>query len=330
MDHVRKQLARSSHDMNPIGGMVRFIDAKLPRNDIQRLIASWGAPGTPTQDQAHYPTDFSRDIVPIPCHSHNDYWRKVPLYDALEAGCTSVEADVWLKDGDLLVGHTESSLQPGRSLRSLYLDPLLSVLRKENSEEGPTPFPFNVSGIFEMNPNISVTLLLDLKSDGNTTLQTISQQLEPLQAKGWLTRFDGSRIIPGPITVVGTGNTPFDAIQANRTRNVFFDAPLEDLWGENAPADRLRYSSQNSFYASTQFSKAIGKLENGFLKPKQVDTIRGQVQAASALGIKARYWDTPTWPIKDRDHVWDVLMHEGVGVLNVDDLTAASHRPWND
>ena len=47
----------------------------IPRNDIERIVASWGAPGSPTHEDAHYPTDFSRDITPIPCHSHNDYWR---------------------------------------------------------------------------------------------------------------------------------------------------------------------------------------------------------------------------------------------------------------
>ena len=60
----------------------------IPHNDIERIVASWGAPGSPTQADAHYRTDFSRDITPIPCHPHNDYWRKVPLYDALAAGCT--------------------------------------------------------------------------------------------------------------------------------------------------------------------------------------------------------------------------------------------------
>ena len=67
-------------------------------------------PGTPTEDQSHYPTDFSRGNIPILCHSHNDYERKVPLYNTLQAGYTSVEADVWLHDGDLLVGHTGNSL----------------------------------------------------------------------------------------------------------------------------------------------------------------------------------------------------------------------------
>ena len=59
-----------------------------------------------------------------------------------------------------------------------------------------------------------------------------------------------------------------------------------------------------------------------------MDTILGQAGAATARGLKARYWNTPAWPISARDHIWDVLEKEGVGMLNVDDLTSASKRNW--
>ena len=60
----------------------------------------------------------------IHAHAHNDYEHKRPLFEALENGFCSVEADVFLVDGKLLVGHTVSSLRPERTLESLYLDPL--------------------------------------------------------------------------------------------------------------------------------------------------------------------------------------------------------------
>ena len=56
--------------------------------DVDRVFQKWGKEGTGTEDLAWYPTDFLRDIIPIPCHSHNDYWRRVPLFSALRAGCT--------------------------------------------------------------------------------------------------------------------------------------------------------------------------------------------------------------------------------------------------
>ena len=311
----------------------------IPRNDIQRIVASWGAPGSPTQEDAHYPTDFSRDITPIPCHSHNDYWRKVPLYDALANGCTGVEADIWLTDNDLLVGHSVGSLTSARTLKSLYIDPLISILAHQNpspafpnvtTATNSTTSSALVNGVFETNPVASLTLLIDVKSDGTTTLPVIFQQLEPLRSRGYLTYFNGSAVVPGIITVVGSGNTPFDLLTSNATyRDIFFDAPLDQLWGnENSPSNASLYTAENSYYASVDFEKVIGKPWHGILAPEQVDMIVGQTAAAAKKGLKARYWNTPNWPVGVRDHIWDVLVKQGVGMLNVDDLDGASRRSW--
>ena len=56
--------------------------------------------------------------------------------------------------------------------------------------------------------------------------------------------------------------------------------------------------------------------------------IRGQITGARSRGLRARYWDTPAGPVGKRDHVWDILMREGDGSLNVDDLEAARQRNW--
>ena len=54
----------------------------------------------------------------VPVHSHNDYWRSRPLQEALEAGCLSIEADVVVRGGTLMVGHgAERSPQNAPSLR---------------------------------------------------------------------------------------------------------------------------------------------------------------------------------------------------------------------
>src|SRR3954467_12818887 len=57
-------------------------------------------------------------------HAHNDYEHKRPLFDALEHGFCSVEADIYLVDGQLLVAHMRSQVKPERTLEKLYLDPL--------------------------------------------------------------------------------------------------------------------------------------------------------------------------------------------------------------
>lgn len=120
-------------------GLVHIIMVILGRKSLfwdieeyEQYLPNFGKPGHVGEDLAHYPTDATKDILPIPCHSHNDYWRRVPLFDAIHAGCISVEADVWLfEDSDkLYVGHGTSSLTQDRTLASLYVDPLVELLDK--------------------------------------------------------------------------------------------------------------------------------------------------------------------------------------------------------
>lgn len=283
--------------------------------------AKWGEPGTGTEDIAWYPTDFLRDVIPVACHSHNDYWRKVPLFSAIYAGCTGVEADVWLRKQDLLVGHDTAALQPNRTFLNLYVNPLVKILERQN----PSTEYYNEKrrGVFDTDPDQTLTLLVDLKTNGAETWPWVLKQLEPLRERGWLSYVQDGEIHQGPITVVGTGNTPFDQIIANSTyRDAFFDAPLDHI--ENSTFD-----STNAYYASTSFWASIGNVWfRGGPSDDQLAKIRKHVREAHQRGLKARYWELPPWPIHTRNRVWEVLMQEGVDMLNVDDLDGATKGDW--
>ncbi|KAK4997116.1 Altered inheritance of mitochondria protein 6 [Elasticomyces elasticus] len=326
------------------------------------FLPNWGKPGFFGEGLSGYPTDVTRDVLPIPCHSHNDYWRRVPLFEAVHWGCTGVEADVWLFDEELYVGHNTAALTRNRTLRSLYIDPLVDLLDKQNLQ---TEFS-NTSrhGVFDEDPEQTLVLLVDFKTDGHELWPYVEEQLEPLRSKGYLTYFDGSTVIPGPVTVVGTGNAPFDLVVANSTyRDVFFDAPLDQLQEESqnpivedgegknsrasdadgvAPPPRSEgeqidtppsmspqvFDTTSSYYASVSFSSTVGRVWGGHLSPRQMEIIRRQIKDANKRGLKARYWETPSWPIGLRNHVWHVLVKEGVGMLNVDDLQGAAKEDW--
>lgn len=274
----------------------------LPPNHIEKIIISWGLSNYP-HPVATLPSDFSRDIIPIPCHSHNDYWRLVPLYDALAAGCTSIEADVWLSEDNLFVGHSQKSLTKERTLESLYISPMISILSKQNTPsqiettDDISSNKTSLNGVFDVDPERPLVLLIDMKTDGTLTFPVVLEHLEPLRSRGWLTYFDGATVVPGLITVVGTGNTPFGLIVANTTyRDIFFDAPLEELWGDDpVPATGYynllaseKYTAENSYYASVSFQKEIGDLWHGMLTPQQVLKIRGQVTGAKSRGLQVR------------------------------------------
>lgn len=336
--------------------------------------SEWGKPGTTSEGLVWYPTDFLRDVTPIPCHSHNDYWRKVPLFSALYNGCISIETDVWAFNDELYVGHNTASLTANRTFQSLYINPLVEILARQN----PNTSFYNRSsnGVFDTDAEQTLTLLVDVKTDGEKTWPLVLRQLEPLRQRDWLSYMENDVVHHGPVTVVGTGETPFNILTLNQTyRNAFFDAPLNQMWddarlnegepfqpdvGNIGDANRASHANKltskpiipklshpfssarglqlgqgnsgtspidsytplNSYYASASFSEVIGTIWWGKLSNEQVDIIRGQIRGAHHRGLKARYWDLPSWPTSLRNYIWDVLVQEGVDVLNVDNLEA--------
>jgi len=329
------------------------------------FLPDWGKLGHVGEGLVDYPTDTTRDILPVSCHSHNDYWRRVPLFEALHYGCTSVEADVWCYDDELYVGHNVASLTMNRTFRNLYVNPLVDLLEKMN----PATEFANASGhgVFDVAPEQTLVLLVDFKTNGHDTWPVVMEQLAPLREKGYLTYWDGEKVHSRAVTVVGTGNTPFDmVVNSTEYRDIFFDAPLNKLWeapqdsnsldapidGDDGSTDdtianpetssaqsRLQtdsttpstpdaFNTTNSYYASVSFRSAVGLVWRGHLSPRQMEIIRGQIRGARRRGLKARYWETPAWPIALRNHVWHVLMKEGAEVLNADDLKAAATANW--
>jgi hypothetical protein len=284
-------------------------------------VEKWTEPDTNGAFKYEWRDDFSRDIVPKNCHSHNDYWRRVPLYAALAVGCTSIEADVWLtQDNELRVGHSWGSTTAIRTLRTLYLDPLANIFEHRNISTAS--MSNKEVGLFDADPNTSTTLLIDFKSDGHKIWPVLQAQLQAFRDKDWLTYYDGRTLHQGPLTIVGTGSTPFELVQQNSTnRFIFYDAPLQSV-------SEAQYNSTNSYFASSNMKAAIGILWLGRFSAKQERILKQQIQAAEDKGLKSRYWSTPAWPISVRDNVWAKLMELGVGMLNVDDLASATRWNW--
>lgn len=278
---------------------------------------------------------------------------------------------MWLFDNDLYVGHNTASLTRNRTFTSLYIDPIVKILEHQN----PSTEFYNGTdhGVFDTDPGKSLTLLVDVKTGGKETWPWVLKQLQPLRDRGWLSYVENNTLHTGPVTVVGTGNTPFDILTQNKTyRDAFFDAPLDNMWeprhttsstaglpefddghpgefldeGEGSAEEDMssrpqdagqgmsgvlptdKFTVLNSYYASVSFGQAVGRMWRGRLSPRQMRIIRGQIRGAKRRGLKTRYWDLPSWPLGLRNHVWDVLVREGVDVLNVDDLRGVSKQVW--
>lgn len=177
------------------------------------------------------------------------------------------------------------------------------------------------SGVFDTNPFQTLYLFIDIKTEAVETWKHVSEALQPLRDRNYLTQVSDDVRVPGPITVIGTGNTPLDLITELKERDCFYDAPLADL-GEPKFEN---ISSLISPIASTSFKQAVGAVDSdkkNLLTDDQLEILQAQIKTAKGKGIGARYWDTPSWPIRKRNEIWRVLLREGVSLLNVDDLEA--------
>ncbi|PUB20282.1 glycerophosphoryl diester phosphodiesterase family protein [Promicromonospora sp. AC04] len=230
-------------------------------------------------------------------HAHNDYEHERPLYDALASGFTSVEADVWLVDGELLVAHDLADVDPDRTLESLYLDPLRDLVRDNRGSVYP-----GWDG--------SLQLLIDIKSDGEPTYAAVHEALA--EHKRILERSVRGHVRPGPVTAVISGNRPLETMRSQAVRYAFYDGRSGDL-GSGLPASLMPLVSDN-------WTKLFTWQGEGAMPAAERERLHAFVDQAHDAGYRVRFWATPDQAGPARDAVWTELADAGVDHMNTDDL----------
>lgn len=233
-------------------------------------------------------------VVPLErAHSHNDYSRPRPLLDALDAGFCSVEADIFLVDGELLVAHDADKTDPSRTLRGMYLDPLRERVKQNGGRVHPDGPP--------------VTLLIDIKDDAAATYARLSAVLG--EYAEMLTSFTKDATETRAVTVIISGNTPRAVMAAQETRLAAVDGRLPDLDANPSPhlvplvsmswGDAFKWNGRDAMPAD------------------EAARLKEMVAKAHAQGRRIRFWGLPR-PYA----VWPVLRDAGVDLLNADNLAA--------
>ncbi|GAA5992783.1 hypothetical protein JCM10908_006932 [Rhodotorula pacifica] len=298
--------------------------------------------------QFRMPGGFSRNIPERKIHSHNDYWRDVPVYEALSHGVRSIEADVWLnpKDQKLYVSHNVAALTAARTFDALYVQPLLRVIEHANPHDEQADF-FNETdyyspenerevrrpwtGFYDDGGLTPIQLLVDIKTRGVETVEALVRELEPFSAKGWLAGWNETMgYIPGPIKVVLTGNGINPEMRAllapQPSRNLFMDAPLLRLDETWIGSDNRTYgwTPELAPMASTSYSSATNWTGRNEITPEEKRALGDLVVATQKRGFETRLWSPPRWPTYARDRVWRTLWELGIDWLDADDLDAAA------
>ena len=66
----------------------------------------------------------------LPAYAHNDYLNAHPLHDALSLGYQGVEADVFLVNGELQLGHDRRAAARDGNFETIYLAPLRAIVAR--------------------------------------------------------------------------------------------------------------------------------------------------------------------------------------------------------
>lgn len=218
-------------------------------------------------------------------HAHNDYLHPRPLLDALEHGFRSVEADIHLVDGKLLVAHDPDEVNPARTLEGLYLQPLKTRFGKD--------------------PKAGFFLMIDIKTEAESTYKALRDVLK--KYSDLLTVFRGDSIQTNAVTIIISGNRPIDTISNEAVRYVAIDGRLPDL--ESKPP-RLLVP-----WISDNWTKHFTWRGEGKMPEEERARLRNWVEQAHEQGRKIRFWAVP-----DNPRGWIELRRAKVDLINSDKL----------
>ncbi|MCX7032097.1 MAG: phosphatidylinositol-specific phospholipase C/glycerophosphodiester phosphodiesterase family protein [Spirochaetes bacterium] len=252
-----------------------------------------GAPGAP--------------VIQPRAHSHNDYEHARPLLDALAFGFCSVEADIYLVDGALLVAHDRSNVDARRTLDNLYLRPLWERFQANGGHIYPlgraTAPPL---GRATAPPEAAAfTLLIDVKNNGAETFRVLDRMLADYAPM--LAHFTDDTTTPGAVTVIISGDRATDVILASSPRRAGIDGRLSDLDG---PLNRHQMP-----LISDNWTMHFGWLGQGDMPPDEAAKLDAIVAKAHERGVRVRFWSIPQTEV-----IWSRLYDAGVDLLNADDL----------
>lgn len=190
-------------------------------------------------------------------HSHNDYHQGIPFWTAYIAGAASIEADIFLLDSTLFVTHHKREIIRNRTLKTLYLDPLNTIL-----ELG-----------FESRP---LVLLIDVKSEPYATLDALVTLLK-----------DYPELINHPqLEIIISGSRPKPCEFKNYPPFLLFDYQSREPLPSCGALEKIGMIS----FSFRTFSRWDG---NGPLPDEDRTKLNARIQEAHRMKKSIRFWATP-------------------------------------
>ena len=192
-------------------------------------------------------------------HSHNDYEQYSPFELAYNEKFGSIEVDIHLHNGMILVGHDTKDLKNDRTLENLYLKPL------------------------QEHPNFSrnLQLLIDVKTESISTINSLIKVLEKYPVI----------INDTNIKIVLSGNLPNESNFINYPKYIWFDGSVNKTYSSRE-LSKIALMSEDFF-------KIIEWNKKWMTDSTSIRKINQAIQQTHLLGKPIRFWATPdnetTW-----------------------------------
>ena len=217
-------------------------------------------------------------------HSHNDYKQHRPFHQAYKNEFGSIEADVYLTDNVLLVGHSSLKLKKHKTLESMYLVPLSNLIDENN-------------GFVYKDQTKKLQLLIDLKTESISTLNALIDLLKKFPS----ITFNKS------ITIVITGNQPNSSAFIDYPDYIWFDGRLNQKYSEAALSKIAVLSNNFKRYCKLKGIDSLSEMEK--------NKIESKVIFAHLLHKPVRFWASPDYP-----QIWKELIKLKVDYINTDHI----------
>ncbi len=221
-------------------------------------------------------------------HSHNDYRQHNPFFGAYNEQFGSIETDIYLAGGLLLVAHDPVDLTKRRTLEGMYLVPLSKCIERNG-------------GYAYQDSSRKLQLLIDLKTDGVHTLNSLVDLLKKFP----------SIIHNRSVRIVITGNRPDEKLYGAYPAYIWFDGSAGKEYS-NAALARIAMLSDD-------FGKYSRWQGNGPLPDSARRIITKLVNKAHLLNKPIRFWASP-----DFTGAWKEFIKLKVDYINTDHIAALS------
>jgi alkaline phosphatase len=231
----------------------------------------------------------AQNLSSFQLHSHNDYLQDVPFWTAFAAEASSIEVDVIAHEGKLLVAHEAATIDPKRTIESLYLSPIAKGLERGVISE------------------INFHLLVDLKTEAYATLEILLESI-----KGYENLLFSSSN-PQGLKLIISGNRPKAEDYGKYPDWMLFDYQSKVLT-EDLPWNKIGMVS----LSFRQFSVWNGK---GRIVESEKIGLQEFIDHVHSFQKPVRFWASP-----DSKTAWKAFNEMGVDYINTDKpIEAASY-----